>query len=189
MPFIMGTVWEQIAKLERRIEKLRHEAVLGVTGKLAEARSRVKELERQIAEITDISAPEPCESKKVRASDTTDYRRSNPKAEDPLPISRRLVLPASGNRGNQDQSRRDESRSQDSLHERERPPVGKVSRMISTTRKPGESINVGDIAELRVRRIEDGIVSIAFDAPKEILIYRGEIYRQIYNQKETPDDF
>jgi len=57
--------------------------------------------------------------------------------------------------------------------------------VINFTRKVGETINIGDAIELRVTRIEDGVVRIALDAPKEILIFRGELYREIHKQREA----
>ena len=51
--------------------------------------------------------------------------------------------------------------------------------MLVLTRKPGEKIVIGDNIILTIVEIKGDNIRIAIDAPKEIKIYRGEIYDTI----------
>lgn len=51
--------------------------------------------------------------------------------------------------------------------------------MLVLSRKIGESIWIGDDIVLRIADVKGDMVRIAIDAPKEIKIYRGEIYDAI----------
>lgn len=51
--------------------------------------------------------------------------------------------------------------------------------MLVVTRKAGEGVMIGDEIEIRVNRIEDGFVKLAIRAPRDLGIYRNEIYKQI----------
>ena len=51
--------------------------------------------------------------------------------------------------------------------------------MLVITRKAGEGVMIGDEIEVRVNRIEGDFVKLAFRAPRELGIYRNEIYKQI----------
>ena len=56
--------------------------------------------------------------------------------------------------------------------------------MLVLTRKPGEKIIIGDKIEMTIVEVKGDSVRIAFDAPKEIKIYRGEIYEEIASENK-----
>ncbi|MGV8145779.1 MAG: carbon storage regulator CsrA [Alkaliphilus sp.] len=56
--------------------------------------------------------------------------------------------------------------------------------MLVLTRKNDESIIIDGNIEIKVLGIEDGKVRIGINAPKEIEIYRKEIYIEIENQNK-----
>lgn len=51
--------------------------------------------------------------------------------------------------------------------------------MLALTRKSGERIVIGDNIVLTVVDVKGDSVRLAIDAPKQIKIYRGEIYDSI----------
>lgn len=51
--------------------------------------------------------------------------------------------------------------------------------MLVLTRRPGESIVVGDNIVVTVIEIKGGQVRIGIDAPREVDVYREEIYEQV----------
>lgn len=51
--------------------------------------------------------------------------------------------------------------------------------MLVLTRRPGESIIVGHNIVVTVIEIKGGQVRIGIDAPREIEVYREEIYEQV----------
>lgn len=55
--------------------------------------------------------------------------------------------------------------------------------MLVLTRKQGESIMIGDQIKIVVSDIAGGRVRIGFEAPDDVMIYRGEIFESM--QKET----
>jgi carbon storage regulator len=56
--------------------------------------------------------------------------------------------------------------------------------MLVLTRKPNQSIMIGDDVELTVLSIIGGKVKIGIDAPRDVRVFRKEIYLEI--QRETP---
>ena len=65
--------------------------------------------------------------------------------------------------------------------------------MLVLTRKPRQQIMIGDNIVINIVEVQGDNVRIAIDAPRDIKIYRGEIYRAIQeeNQKAaapTPKD-
>lgn len=51
--------------------------------------------------------------------------------------------------------------------------------MLVLTRRPGESIVIGQNIVITVIEIKGGQVRIGIDAPREIDVYREEIYEQV----------
>lgn len=64
--------------------------------------------------------------------------------------------------------------------------------MLALTRKVGERIVIGDNIVVTVTSIKGESVRMTFEAPKEIKIYRGEIFDAIVaenKQAAIPNDF
>ena len=57
--------------------------------------------------------------------------------------------------------------------------------MLALSRKIGEKIMIGDQITLKVLEIKGDNVRLGIDAPKDIKIYRGEIYDAIANENKT----
>jgi carbon storage regulator len=51
--------------------------------------------------------------------------------------------------------------------------------MLVLTRRPGQSIRVGDNVELVVVRIEGDRVVLGIDAPREVRVVRAELLRDV----------
>ncbi len=51
--------------------------------------------------------------------------------------------------------------------------------MLVLTRKPRESVIVGNSIRITVIELSHGAVRLGFEAPPEVSIYREEIYREI----------
>ena len=54
--------------------------------------------------------------------------------------------------------------------------------MLVLTRRPGESIVVGENIVVTVIEIKGGQVRIGIDAPREVDVYREEIYEQVQQE-------
>ncbi|MGO9021563.1 MAG: carbon storage regulator CsrA [Syntrophobacteraceae bacterium] len=57
--------------------------------------------------------------------------------------------------------------------------------MLILTRRPGESILIGDDIEVTITSIDQNKVRVGIKSPAQIPIYREELYRKI--QKENRD--
>ena len=57
--------------------------------------------------------------------------------------------------------------------------------MLVLSRKIGESIMIGDEIEIILTRIEFDSIRIAISAPREIAVFRKEVYDEIQRQKLT----
>ena len=54
--------------------------------------------------------------------------------------------------------------------------------MLILTRKTGESIMIGDTIEIQVMELKGDQVKIGINAPKNIKLYRKEVYEAIHNE-------
>lgn len=60
--------------------------------------------------------------------------------------------------------------------------------MLILTRKPGESLFIGDAVKVTVMEIKGNQIRLGIDAPKELRIYREEIYLQIIEENKMASD-
>ena len=60
--------------------------------------------------------------------------------------------------------------------------------MLTLTRKVGESIRIGDEIEIVVKEIRRNQVRIGIIAPRDVPIYREEIYDAIQDEEEDGED-
>ncbi|MGP1406857.1 carbon storage regulator CsrA [Selenomonas sp.] len=56
--------------------------------------------------------------------------------------------------------------------------------MLVLTRKPRQQIMIGDDIVVHVVEVQGDNVRIAIEAPREVKIYRGEIYRAIQDENK-----
>ncbi|WP_196592595.1 carbon storage regulator CsrA [Pectinatus sottacetonis] len=56
--------------------------------------------------------------------------------------------------------------------------------MLVLTRRPGQYITIGDDIVIHISDVQGGNVRIAIDAPRNIKIYRGEIYEAILEENK-----
>lgn len=56
--------------------------------------------------------------------------------------------------------------------------------MLILTRSPGQSINIGDDIVINVVQIKNNQVRIAVEAPREVEVYRDEIYERIDKERK-----
>ena len=56
--------------------------------------------------------------------------------------------------------------------------------MLVLTRKPRQQIMIGDDVVVHVVEVQGDNVRIAIEAPREVKIYRGEIYRAIQDENK-----
>lgn len=60
--------------------------------------------------------------------------------------------------------------------------------MLILTRKPGESVYLGDNVKITVVEIKGHQIRLGIDAPKDLRIYREEIYEQIRDENRQAAD-
>ncbi len=61
--------------------------------------------------------------------------------------------------------------------------------MLILTRKVGESIQIGDSIEVVLAEINKGSVRIGINAPRDMPVYRKEIYQKILQENQEAADF
>jgi len=57
--------------------------------------------------------------------------------------------------------------------------------MLVLTRKPEESIMLGGDIEIKVLAVEDGKVKLGIKAPRDVDIYRKEVYLDIQQENQA----
>lgn len=60
--------------------------------------------------------------------------------------------------------------------------------MLILTRKPGETLTIGDDVKVTVLNIKGNQVRIGVKAPKEVEVHREEIYERIQREKEEKEN-
>ena len=60
--------------------------------------------------------------------------------------------------------------------------------MLPLTRKPKQSIVIGDDITIRVMRVQRNQVQVGIDAPPHIRIHRQEIYEQVLRANQAAAD-
>jgi carbon storage regulator len=62
--------------------------------------------------------------------------------------------------------------------------------MLVLTRKPGQSIMIGDDVEIQVLSVSGEKVRLGVTAPREVSIFRNEVYERICDERaeEAPDE-
>lgn len=60
--------------------------------------------------------------------------------------------------------------------------------MLVLSRKPGESVKVGDEVKITVLSVSGKQVRIGIEAPSDITIHREEIYNKIANEQKQLED-
>ena len=61
--------------------------------------------------------------------------------------------------------------------------------MLVLTRRKGESILIGDNIEITIVKLDDGIVKLAIDAPRSIVILRKELYKEVGLENKNATEF
>lgn len=57
--------------------------------------------------------------------------------------------------------------------------------MLVLTRKPGESLRIGDDIRITVVEIDGSNIKIGIDAPRSVSIYREEVYLRIKEENQA----
>jgi carbon storage regulator len=60
--------------------------------------------------------------------------------------------------------------------------------MLVLTRKPGQSIMIGDGVEIQVLAVAGEKVRLGITAPRDVSIFRNEVYERIESEAASHDD-
>jgi carbon storage regulator len=66
--------------------------------------------------------------------------------------------------------------------------IDEEESMLVLTRKPGQSIMIGDGVEVQVLSVAGEKVRLGITAPREVAIFRNEVYERIENENGRADD-
>jgi len=158
---------EEIARIERQIEALRRKAVAELEAKLKDARQNVSSLERQIAQLTGNESPKKRVAKVVQSDAGEEIHRASRNsaiAQQPSSLSTPPTGPVLNN-------------SHQNRAVKPAPPSSE-HYSVTITRQIKETIMIGDSIELQFRRFNEFHEAVlGVEAPRDMKIYRGEIYR------------
>jgi carbon storage regulator len=59
--------------------------------------------------------------------------------------------------------------------------------MLILSRRPGESLIIGDNITINVLGIQGNQVRLGIEAPRDVTVHREEIYARIQAEKDQPD--
>jgi carbon storage regulator len=59
--------------------------------------------------------------------------------------------------------------------------------MLVLTRKPGQSIMIGDGVEIQVLTVGGGKVRLGITAPRDVGIFRNEVFERVDSEREGED--
>lgn len=57
--------------------------------------------------------------------------------------------------------------------------------MLVISRKKGESLLIGDDIEVTVVKLDDGSVKLSVNAPKNVIILRKELYKEVTEENKN----
>jgi carbon storage regulator len=60
--------------------------------------------------------------------------------------------------------------------------------MLVLTRKPGQSIMIGDGVEVQVLSVAGEKVRLGIKAPRDVTIFRNEVYDRIEDEEQEPEE-
>jgi carbon storage regulator len=66
--------------------------------------------------------------------------------------------------------------------------IDEEESMLVLTRKPGQSIMIGDGVEVQVLSVAGEKVRLGITAPREVAIFRNEVYERIESENGRADD-
>lgn len=68
--------------------------------------------------------------------------------------------------------------------DRERPAENGGIRMLILTRRPGESLYLGDTIKVTVLNVQGRQIKLGLEVPDDMTVYREELYKKVKEQNE-----